>query len=135
MSSEAAKGFSVAFTRCRGKVMDNEHVIELIKAISEQGTHLKLLSEAIAKIDERMTKLEALREQDIKQNERIENIIARLQEGSGHFDKIDERLLALEMQEGKKALDLKKQIAGIAVAVIAGAILSNLGTVLQWVGK
>jgi hypothetical protein len=135
LSSEAAKGFSVAFTRYRGKVMDNEHVIELIKAISEQGAHLKLLSEAIAKIDERMTKLEALREQDIKQNEKIENIITRLQEGSGHFDKIDERLLALEMQEGKKALDLKKQIAGIVVAVIAGAILSNLGTVLQWVGK
>lgn len=114
--------------------MDDEMVLELIKAITEHGTQLKALTESVAKVDERMTKLEALREQDIKQNEKIEQILLRLQQGNTHFEKIEERLTKLEMADGKKAKEFQKQIWGIAVATFTGAILGNIGGIIGWLG-
>lgn len=114
--------------------MDDNTVMELIKTIAGQGTKLDVVTASLAKVEERMTKLEALREQDVKQNEKIEQILSRLQQGNAHFEKIDTRLSTLEQTEGKRAKDLVKQIKGIFVAAICGAVIGNIGGILHFLG-
>lgn len=114
--------------------MDDKTTLELIKTIAGQGAQLKSVADSLNKLDERMARFEAVQESDIKQNERIEQILQRLQQGNSHFDKIESRLTKLEMADGKKAKDLWKQVTGIFVAAIAGAIIGNIGGIIHWLG-
>lgn len=114
--------------------MDDKTMLDFIKTITEQGVQLKGVAESMSKLEERMAKLEALREQDIKQNEKIEQILTRLQQGNEHFDRIEKRLVVLEQADGKRAKDLIKQITGILVAAVMGAIIGNIGGIIHWLG-
>lgn len=114
--------------------MEDKQIVELIKAITEQGAKLDIMTQNIAKMEERMTKLETLREQDIKQNEKIEQILSRLEQGNKHFDKIESRLVVLENADGKRAKDLVKQVAGIFIAAVVGAIIGNINSILAFLG-
>ena len=111
--------------------MDDKTMLDFIKAITEQGERLKSVAESMSKLEERMTKLEALREQDIKQNEKIEQILTRLQQGNEHFDRIEKRLGISEQAEGKRAKDLIKQITGIVIAAVMGAIIGNINGIIH----
>ncbi len=111
--------------------MDNEQILELIKAIATQGTKLDIVAQSMAKVEERLSKLETLREQDIKQNEKIEQILNRLDKGNSHFDKIEARLIKLEQAEGKKAKEIVKQVVSIFIATVVGAIIANLGIIFK----
>lgn len=114
--------------------MEEKDLIEYIKQTAQQETKLDLIAQSLSKVDERMTKLEALQESNARQNERIDQILTRLQQGNDHFDKIEARLIKLEMADGKKAKELWKQVTGIFIATIAGAIIGNIGTIIQWLG-
>lgn len=111
--------------------MDDKTIMELIKAITKQGEQLKSVAERMTKLEERMTRFEALQESNIKQDERIAQILTRLEQGNTHFDRIEKRLVTLEQVEGKRAKDLIKQISGIIVAAVMGAIIGNINGIIH----
>jgi DNA repair ATPase RecN len=115
--------------------MNDEQILELIKATERTGTKLDQVTNSIVKIEERLSKLETLREQDIKQNEKIEQILNRLQQGNEHFDRIEKRIAALEQADGKRAKELVKQVSSIFIATLVGAIIANLGNIFHWITK
>lgn len=114
--------------------MDDKAIVELIKAITKQEEQLKNINESMNKLEERMARFEAVQESDIKQNERIAQILTRLEQGSEHFEKLDNRVTKLEMADGRKAKDLWKQVIGVFIATGAGAIIGNIGGIIHWLG-
>lgn len=114
--------------------MDDKTIMELVKNSTEQRTLLASLTEDVTEIKGQLKKFETLQEQQIKQNGQLTQMLERLQRGSEHFDRIDERLTRLELADGEKAKSLQKQIMGIVIAAVMGGIIGNIGGIIHWLG-
>lgn len=91
----------------------NDTLIQLLKNVERLSTQFDTM-------DSRLSKIESVVNNDIKQDQRIGSIEISLQRGNAKFQKIEDRLNALEDADGNKAKKLVSQVVSYLITLVLG---------------
>lgn len=119
-----------------GKIMQ---LVEITTKLSTQMTGLK---ETMDNMNGRLSTLEQITKNDLEQDMKISQIKESLARGNERFrgqderfDKLEARVDVLERADGEKAKNAWKTIWNYVLVALASALISNIGTIIQWLQK
>lgn len=106
----------------------NDTLIQLLKNVERLSTQFDTM-------DTRLLKIENVVNNDIRQDQRLSSIETSLQRGNAKFQKIEDRLNALEDAEGNKAKRLVNQVVSYLITAVLGFAVSAVMFYLANGGK
>lgn len=105
-----------------------EQLITLIKGVSD-------LTSKVDSVQKSIDDMKEVSKQVSRHTTRIEQIEESLKRGQMRFDKIDDRLIALEKAEGEKAKTRIQTVGQYVLIAFVGAIVSNIPVIISALGK
>lgn len=115
--------------------MNEDKMLELLEKVTSVCSKVDTMQRTMDNIDSRLTNLENIKQNDTEQNLKIEQLRKDVDHGSNKMKDMEARIQALENADGEKAKNAWKTIWNYVLVALASALISNIGTIIQWLQK
>lgn len=110
-------------------------IIQLVEITTKLSTQMTGLKETMDNMNGRLSTLEQITKNDLEQDLKISHMKEQLAHGNDKMNKLEARVDVLERADGEKAKNAWKTIWNYILVALASALISNIGTIVQWLQK
>ena len=113
--------------------MDIDKIImDLVEITTRLSTQVDNLNEKIDNINGRLSMIGELSKNEVEQDMRLSHVEKLVSNHTKAIFTLEERIDVLERSNGERAKNAWKTIGNYLLVAVASVLISNIGSVIQW---